>query len=346
MKNFIAKIALVLGLNASFALASGIPTFDAVGLATSVKQFMEQAKQYQQMITEYKELATQTAQMVQQNANFDALKTEQGIGLTLNQILGESKALIDQAENLYDGAKIAEDTFQETADITQVCKFLGEKSPAFYNKVQQTAKTLGGKGTLENTINACIAIANNDTSDLTQIINELTNQAIEVQMTNNEKAQELRHEAKTITTALNYLKGKQNSQKATKILAFYEAYIQGDETNPYSKKKFDNDLKTLAKQMNQVNNTKQAQAITNAMLLKLLEVAQRQYELQVNYNNMMAMQQMQGGENVNQLDYTAEIVYEKKFEDIFEEELKQAESNDDGSGIPSFREIFQSAFKD
>ena len=331
-------IATSFTLNAN---ASGIPTFDAVGLATSVKQFMEQAKQYQQMIQNYQ-------QLIEQTKNSKALLEENGIGLTLDSILGQSKSLIQNTQDLYGGAKISEDTFQETADLTNVCKFLSEKSSAFSKKIDNVAKTFNGTSKIENKVNACVAVANNDTTDLTAIINELNTQAVDAQLTDNEKAQELRHQAKTIEKALAYLKGKQSNQKSAKILAFYEAYMQGDENNPYSKKKFDNDLKMLATQLNNANNAKQSQALTNTMLLKLLEVAQRQYELQLNYNNMMAQSSSTSSSSstIDSLDYTAEVQYETKFEDTFEEELKEAESVVyDDSGLPSFKAMLDNAFK-
>ena len=351
-KNFTQKAILSVMAStilASNALASGIPTFDAVGLATSVKQFMEQAKQYEQMLQQFQQMKTQTTTLLEQAKNSKAMLEENGIGLSLDSILGQSKALIQSTQDLYGGAKISEDTFQETADLTNVCKFLSEKSSAFSTKIDNVAKTFNNKSKLENKVNACVAVANNDTTDLTAIINELNTQAVDAQLTDNQKAQELRHEAKTIETALAYLKGKQNNQKATKILAFYEAYMQGDENNPYSKAKFDNDLKTLATQLNQANNTKQSQVLTNTMLLKLLEVAQKQYELQLNYNNMMAQSSSASGggsSTLDNLDYTAEVQYETTFEDTFKEELEEAESVVyDDSGLPSFKAMLDNAFK-
>ena len=131
-----------------------------------------------------------------------------------------------------------------------------------------------------------LVLANTD--GLHKSINELKNELNSLEFDEVEKRNEIEHKINMLNQAQSFLAQQANHQRSSKILAMYDLYLEADANNPYSKAKFDEDLKALATQLSQENNTKQATALTNTMLLKLLEVSQRQYELSLNIASMNA----------------------------------------------------------
>ena len=100
----------------SHSFAAGIPTIDVGSLTQSILSYQEVIKSNMQMLKSY---SSQLEQM-----------KEQGIGMNIGEILGETKGVIDKTlENI--DYKIEEDTFQETADITNVCAYLEQNSKYF-----------------------------------------------------------------------------------------------------------------------------------------------------------------------------------------------------------------------
>ena len=86
-----------------------------------------------------------------------------------------------------------------------------------------------------------------------------------------------------------------------------------DSSNPYSKAKFDDDLRALSNQLKNASNQKQATALTNTMLLKLLEVSQKQYELSLNIASMNANEKKSPSQEIS---YTKEKPKIIKTEDL------------------------------
>ena len=98
------------------------------------------------------------------------------------------------------------------------------------------------------------------------------------------------------------------------------------------------DLKSLAKQLNKANNQKQAQALTNSILLKILENMQQQYELNINYTSAMASsRQAMKDDNARDLtpdSFNQKVVEYKRNDAIFDPEIKQMPK--DELGLPKF----------
>lgn len=250
---------------ASHSFGAGIPTIDVGSLTQSILSYQETLQSNLHLLKQYQ--------------NQIQMMSEQGIGVSWNQILGQNKAIIDKTLNNLD-TKIDEDTFQETADITNVCAYLEQNSKYFKETIQKADKKLSNK------VNACITTANTD--GLHKSINELKNELNSLEFDEVEKRNEIEHKINMLNQAQSFLAQQANHQRSSKILAMYDLYLEADANNPYSKAKFDEDLKALATQLSQENNTKQATALTNTMLLKLLEVSQRQYELSLNIASMNA----------------------------------------------------------
>lgn len=141
-----------------------------------------------------------------------------------------------------------------------------------------------------------------------------------------------------LNNAVAMIKRTSNNKNTGQILIIYEEYINGDKSSPYSKEKFDEDIKRLANQLKMPNNQKQAQALQNAMLLKILEVAQKQYELSLNFYSMKSTEQ-QNKKGAKSIDYNSQPKKHVALEDKKETKEfkdKYGEVIYDSAGFPDF----------
>ena len=288
---------------ASYSFATGIPTIDVGSLTQSILSYQEVLKSNIQMLKSY---SSQLEQM-----------KEQGIGMSIGDILGETKGVIDKTiENI--DYKIEEDTFQETTDITNVCAYLEQNSKYFKETINKVDKKLSNK------INACITTASTD--KLSKTIDELKAELDSLEYEEVEKRNEIEHKINMLNQAQNFLKQQANNQKTSKILTLYDNYLEGDASNPYSKAKFDDDLRALSNQLKNANNEKQATALTNTMLLKLLEVSQKQYELSLNIASMNANEKKSPSQEISYTKEKPKIIKTEDLETVkrFKEEYSEA----------------------
>lgn len=296
--------ALFMSLSlANYSFAAGIPTIDVGSLTQSILQYTETIKSNVQMLKSY---SSQLEQM-----------KEQGIGMGIGEILGETKDIINKTlDNV--GFKIDEDTLQETKDITDVCAFLEQNSKHF----KDTIKKVGQR--LENKVNACITTAGSN--GLSQTIDELKNELNNLEYEEVDKRNEIEHKINMLNQAQNFLKQQSNNQKSSKILAMYDNYLEGGASNPYSKAKFDEDLRALSNQLKNANNQKQTTALTNTMLLKLLEVSQKQYELSLNIASMNANEAKSPSQDISYTKDKPKIIKTEDLETVkrFKEEYGEA----------------------
>lgn len=305
---------------ANHSFAAGIPTIDVGSLTQSILSFQETVKSNLQMLKSYE---SQLEQM-----------KEQGIGMNIGEILGETKAVIDKTiENI--DYKIEEDTFQETTDITNVCAYLEQNSKYFKDAINKVDKKLSNK------VNACITTASTD--KLSKTIDELKAELDNLDYEEVEKRNEIEHKINMLNQAQNFLKQQSNNQKTSKILTLYDNYLEGDSSNPYSKAKMNDDLRALSNQLKNASNQKQATALTNTMLLKLLEVSQKQYELSLNIASMNANESKSDSTNtLTTNSYQKEKPKTYKVEDLqitksFNENFEEATYNE--YGFPAFTQL-------
>ncbi|TQR56256.1 hypothetical protein [Campylobacter troglodytis] len=320
-KKFTQKAILAVfasGILVNNSLASGIPTIDVGSLTQSILSYQESLQSNMHLLQQYQ---NQVKQM-----------SEQGIGISWNQILGQTKTLIDSTLNNLN-TKIPEDTFQETADITNVCSFLEQNSKYFKETINKVDKKLSNK------INACITTANSDA--ILKTIKELQEQRDKLSVeTELQKRTDLEHKISMLEQAQRFLNQQANNQKSAKLLTMYDNYLEGDTSNPYSRAKFDEDLKTLANQLSRENNTKQSTALTNTMLLKLLEITQKQYELSLNIASMNANEKKASQSNTYNTESfkqdTPKVVKREELDSIksFAENFEPAQMNE--YGFPAF----------
>lgn len=297
-------LALFMSLSlANYSFAAGIPTIDVGSLTQSILQYTETIKSNVQMLKSY---SSQLEQM-----------KEQGIGMNIGQILGETNDIINKTiENV--GFKIDEDTLQETKDITDVCAFLEQNSKHFKDTIQKVGQRL------ENKVNACITTAGSN--GLSKTIDKLKNELNNLEYEEVDKRNEIEHKINMLNQAQNFLKQQSNNQKSSKILAMYDNYLEGGASNPYSKAKFDEDLRALSNQLKNANNQKQTTALTNTMLLKLLEVSQKQYELSLNIASMNANEAKSPSQDISYTKEKPKIIKTEDLETVkrFKEEYGEA----------------------
>ena len=315
------SIVCILSLFANTqAFGAGIPTMDIGSLTQSVLSYQEQVKAYAQQLKDYQQLLLSTANQANQ------LK-EAGFGMNIEEILGQTSSVIDSAISNVD-FKIDKEVFQETTDITNACAYLEQNSPEFASIINESSKKLKDK------VNACIGAVNTD--KLKKTMSDLEEQSRKA--STEQEAENIRHKMEMLIKAENFLKNQNANKNTSQVLILYEEYINGDKSSPYSKEKFDEDIKRLANQLKMPNNQKQAQALQNAMLLKLLEVSQRQYELSLNFYSMKSAD-LKNSNSSFSMDYDEKpntIINIKDTKEVKEFKAKYGEVIYDSAGFPDF----------
>lgn len=302
------------------AFGAGIPTMDIGSLTQSVLSYQEQVKAYAQQLKDYQQLLLSTTNQSNQ------LK-EAGFGMNVEEILGQTSSVIDSTLSNVD-FKIDKEVFQETTDITNACAYLEQNSEEFAKILADSNKKLKDK------VNSCIAAVNTDKLKKTMFnLEEKARNA-----STEQEAENIRHKMNMLSKAENFLKSQTSNKNTSQVLLLYEEYINGDKNSPYSKEKFDEDIKKLANQLKMPNNQKQAQALQNAMLLKLLEVSQRQYELSLNFYSMKSAD-LKNSNSSFSMDYDEKpntIINIKDTKEVKEFKAKYGEVIYDSAGFPDF----------
>lgn len=304
----------------SNAFSTGIPTMDIGALTQSVLNYQEQVKAYAQQLKDYQQLVLSTTNQSNQ------LK-EAGFGMNVEEILGQTSSVIDSTISNVD-FKIDKEVFQETTDITNACAYLEQNSEEFAKILADSNKKLKDK------VNSCIAAVNTDKLKKTMFnLEEKARKA-----STEQEAENIRHKMEMLRKAENFLKNQSTNKNTSQVLILYEEYINGDKNSPYSKEKFDEDIKRLANQLKMPNNQKQAQALQNAMLLKILEVAQKQYELSLNFYSMKSAD-LKNSNSSFSIDYDEKpntIINIKDTKEVKEFKDKYGEVIYDSAGFPDF----------
>lgn len=265
MKRISFSIITALSLSFSSLSGAGIPVVDVGSIEQAILQYNQLIKNYEQMLKD--------------TANFEKQMTEMGIGMNIGDILGDLNSMINNMQNVYDDVNnVPQDILGNVEKITKACSFLQTKSPYFKDKVSSVSNAIN------NDFNRCTYAIKNKVV-VKQSIDELMDKVN--QTTSNEEKEQYYTEIKNIQNAQRFLEQKANEEQTNRIIAFYDTYQKADKNNPYSKEKMTEDLKALSKALAKDNNQKQAQALTNSILIKILETLQRQYELNIEYSNAL-----------------------------------------------------------
>lgn len=324
MKKTFISIGAATALFFSSANAGGVPVIDVAAIAQAVMGYTQTLKDYAEQIKQYE-------QMVKDTLNFEKQMAELGIDMnSIYDILGDAQSMISQMQSIYDNVKnIPNDIMGDIARVQNACSFLENNSQFFGMTLGKT------KSSIKSKVNRC-TYALRDGANLSKSIDELTkqmNKAVDPIQRANYQAQ-----INNIKNAEKFLQERDNIEKTNALLAFEDTFHSDDKTNPYSKAKMNDDLKQLSKQLSKPNNQKQAQALTNSILLKILENLQHQYELNINYTSTMAtskqLNESGSNKNLTEESFNQSVVEYKRNDAIFEPETKQLPK--DGLGLPKF----------
>lgn len=324
MKKSLISAVVASSLFLSSANTSGIPTIDVSAIA-------QQVMSYQQTLKDYAEQIKQYEQMVKDTMNMEKQMKELGVDMnSVYEILGDAQSMISQMQSIYEDVKnLPQDIMGDIARVKTACLFLEQNSQFFSHSVKISSKNAINK------MNQC-TIALRDGANISKSIEELTqkmNKTIDPIERANYQAQ-----INNIRNAERFLQERDNIKKTNSLLAFEDIFHNGDKAKEYTKERMREDLKQLSKQLNKANNQKQAQALTNTILLKMLENMQQQYELNINYTSTMASIRQATNEssfkNLTEDSFNKSVVEYKRNDAIFEPETKQLPK--DELGLPKF----------
>lgn len=324
MKKITISISVATSLFLSSANASGVPTIDVAAIAQQVMGYTQTLKDYSEQIKQYE-------QMVKDTLNFEKQMQELGVDMnSVYEILGDAQSMISQMQSIYDDVRnIPNDIMGDIVRVKTACSFLEQNSQFFSHSVKTSSKSA------INRMNQC-TMALRDGANVSKQIDEIAqkmNTTIDPIERANYQAQ-----INNLNNAAKFLQNKDNVEKANRLLTFQDKFYNADKNDRFSKAKMADDLKTLSKQLNKANNQKQAQALTNTLLLKMLEMMQQQYELNINYTSTMASNRQamndQSSRDLTEESYNQSVVEYKRNDTIFEPETKQLPK--DELGLPKF----------
>nr|MBP3680977.1 hypothetical protein [Clostridia bacterium] len=317
-------ISIITAISLSTQLSAGIPTIDAAAIAQAVLGYVQQGKDYLQQVQHFE-------QMVKDTANFEKHMNELGIGMDINDILKDTLGMIRDLENIYrEIENIPKDFLRTVNRIENACSFLERESQFFgidINKGRNSGKL--------DTLSSCIAVIEDETA-IMKTIEELIEKQNRAKDSN--EYYRLAIEIDNIKSAKRYLEDKHNTTRINRLIELDNLY-QTNTSGISVKKQMRDELFALNQALQNPNNQKQAQALTNSILIKILETNQRLYELTMASSTaIVSINQNSGSEQkkVSEEDY--QKVYKKYDFDAnlaYGNNVKTAPKDD--VGLPIFK---------
>lgn len=263
MKKRLISIITAISISTT-QLSAGIPTIDAAAIAQAVLEYVQQGKDYLQQVQHFE-------QMVKDTANFEKHMNELGIGMDINDILKDTLGMIRDLENIYrEIENIPKDFLRTVNRIENACSFLERESQFFgieINKGRNSGKL--------DTLSSCIAVIEDETA-IMQTLEELIEKQNKAK--DSDEYYRLAIEIDNIKSAKKYLEDKHNTTRINRLIELDNLY-QTNTSGISVKKQMRDELFMLNQALQNPNNQKQAQALTNSILIKILETNQRLYEL-------------------------------------------------------------------
>lgn len=322
IKKSLVAISVATSLFLSNANATGIPTIDVAAIAQAVTSYKQTLQDYAEQIKMYEQMVTDTL-------NFEKQMKELGVDMnSVYDILGDVQNMVSDMQSLYNSvSNIPDDIMGNIARVQSACSFMKQKNSFFGIEV-------GKASSIKSKINRCTTALRNG-ANVRKMVDKLNQDMNKIA----DPIERAKYQAQIaeIKNVAEFMKQKDVADKTDKLLAFQDTFTSKDKNNPYSQAKMQEDLKYLAKQLNKANNQKQAQALTNTLLLKMLEMMQHQYELNINYTSTMASINQSNSKTSNDLieeDYQREVVEYKRNDTLFEPTTKQLPK--DALGLPKF----------
>lgn len=326
MKKTLLSLSLIFVLNQNAtAMIVEDPTLIANQLTDNIKSYAQMVQDYAQQVNMYKQMLIDTL-------NFEKHLEALGINMSeWQEIIGQISDTISGIENLASDLQSIPDDFKnQFARTTKACDFLNSNVDGF-------SSVSGEMKSFKKKTSKCFqALQNSD------IINEKIN-ALQKDLnkaTNIDEINSIKNEIANIQNAANFVKQEKNKEMSQKILAAQDAFFGSEDEEKEFKITAYQDrakqLESFAKQMKEAKNQKQTTAITNSILLAMLEQQTQMQGIMLNYSSSLATQQNSNSATNNtiaQTDYENEVEsYE--FDPSIYANVKKMQTDD--YGLPVF----------
>ena len=328
MKKSFFSIITAFFIFTSNANSTGIPVFDG---ASMTQNMVDNAMQYANMIKDYAQQVQMYQQMLTDTLNFEKHLKALGVDMEAwTDIIGEISDTINGIEGLVNNIKNTPDSFKlQFTRAQKACNFLNSNVSGF----SSAANDLKG---FKRQTNRCF-MALNSKDVVNTKLNELTKNLQKA--TDINEIKKIQNQINNIQNAVQFVKQEKAQETAHEIVSFHEAFFGEDEAHAELKiqsyKDQAKEFEKISKQMKKAKNEKQVQAITNTILLKMLEQNSQMQGIMVSYGRAIASQ------NYNKTNkYLSEDSFEQKeenpeFPDNPYGDIKKMET--DEYGMPIFR---------
>ena len=328
MKKSFFSIITAFFIFTSNANSTGIPVFDGSSMAQNM---VDNAMQYANMIKDYAQQVQMYQQMLTDTLNFEKHLKALGVDMEAwTDIIGEISDTINGIEGLVNNIKNIPDSFKlQFTRAQKACNFLNSNVSGF----SSAANDLKG---FKRQTNRCF-MALNSKDVVNTKLNELTKNLQKA--TDINEIKKIQNQINNIQNAVQFVKQEKAQETANELISFHEAFFGEDEAHTklqiQSYKDQAKEFEKISKQMKKAKNEKQVQAITNTILLKMLEQNSQMQGIMVSYGRAIASQ------NYNKTNkYLSEDSFEQKeenpeFPDNPYGDIKKMET--DEYGMPIFR---------
>lgn len=300
-KNFFSIITAFF-IFTSNANSTGIPTFDSANMAQNM---VDNAMQYANMIKDYAQQVQMYKQMIVDTLNFE--KHLKALGVDMNEwadIIGEVSDTINGIQGLANSIQNIPDSFKlQFTRAQKACNFLN-------NNVSGFSSAANDLKDFKRQTNRCF-MALNSKDVVNTKLNELTKNLQKA--TDINEIKKIQNQINNIQNAVQFVKQEKAQETANELISFHEAFFGEDEAHTklqiQSYKDQAKEFEKISKQMKKAKNEKQVQAITNTILLKMLEQNSQMQGIMVSYGRAIASQ------NYNKTNkYLSEDSFEQKEE--------------------------------
>lgn len=284
MKKSFFSIITAFFIFTSNANSTGIPVFDGSSMAQNM---VDNAMQYANMIKDYAQQVQMYQQMLTDTLNFE--KHLKALGVVdmeaWTDIIGEISDTINGIEGLVNNIKNIPDSFKlQFTRAQKACNFLNSNVSGF----SSAANDLKG---FKRQTNRCF-MALNSKDVVNTKLNELTKNLQKA--TDINEIKKIQNQINNIQNTVQFVKQEKAQETANEIVSFHEAFFGEDEAHAELKiqsyKDQAKEFEKISKQMKNAKNEKQVQAITNTILLKMLEQNSQMQGIMVSYGRAIASQ--------------------------------------------------------
>lgn len=328
MKKSFFSIITAFFIFTSNANSTGIPVFDGSSMAQNM---VDNAMQYANMIKDYAQQVQMYQQMLTDTLNFEKHLKALGVDMEAwTDIIGEISDTINGIEGLVNNIKNIPDSFKlQFTRAQKACNFLNSNVSGFSSAANDLKD-------FKRQTNRCF-MALNSKDVVNTKLNELTKNLQKA--TDINEIKKIQNQINNIQNAVQFVKQEKAQETANELISFHEAFFGEDEAHTklqiQSYKDQAKEFEKISKQMKKAKNEKQVQAITNTILLKMLEQNSQMQGIMVSYGRAIASQ------NYNKTNkYLSEDSFEQKeenpeFPDNPYGDIKKMET--DEYGMPIFR---------